>query len=402
MANSSSYSLSKGITLQLFSSAEDIPVAQWNKLKAALPVFLSKDYLAGLENSWQKNHRFVYVIVFENEIPFAAFYFQAIDLTTLKIGSVIHAEPYGKFLKLISDKITKSLINTTNNRSKWLLVNGNMCSSGSYGIVCSIEKKPIIAKHFGAITKKVIDSLNEFGDVSVRLVKDFKFEDDYLFTLQKEEGYIRFVMDPVMMLKIDPSWKSFDDYLKALSSKYRLRTVTVLEKVAGMELKELNADEILKLSSKLDQIYQEVIGKSPVRIVHPDINYIYNVKVRLQDKFIFKCWFLNREPVAFYTFLLGPGETEAHHIGINYHFNKTHALYQNILYSLVADSIKNKSNWLNFGRTAMEMKSTVGAVPVNYAAYIKLESKVLNHLLKPFLPSQPPSGWVQRDPFKKV
>ena len=138
-----------------------------------------------------------------------------------------------------------------------------------------------------------------------------------------------------------------------------------------------------------------------MRLINPDINYIYQLKEQLGDQFKLKCWFKDGNPVAFYTTLLSHTETEAHHIGIDYHLNKHYSLYQNILYHLIGEAIINKTKRLNLGRTALEMKSNIGATPENYAAYLKLNNKILNNLVKPFLPSQPPSNWVQRDPFRK-
>ncbi len=396
------YSIREGFSLQLFKSADEIPTAHWNKLVDGLSLFLSIDYLKALDISWTESHQFVYALLYKNDLPFAALYFQAIDLSAVKIGSIIHVEPYGKFLKLVSDKITDSLIRRSEGGAKWFLVNGNMCASGEYGIACSAENRSALANIYIEVLNTITEYLKVSGEVSVFLSKDFPFNNDFLSAQFKEEKFIRFVMDPVMVVAINPGWNDFEDYLMALSSKYRLRASTVIEKVAALELRELYAHDILKFSTKLDALYQAVIGKSPVRVVHPDIQYIYNIKVELQDKFNVKCWFDKDEPVAFYTSLQNDKELDAHHIGIDYHLNKSHALYQNILYSLMKDAIQCKSPQLNFGRTAMEMKSTVGAVPEDYVAYIKLNNKVLNHLLRPFLPSQPPDKWVQRDPFRKT
>ena len=393
--------LNKSFSLQLFNAVDDVPIKHWNSLLNDSTVFLDVKYLKAIELAFTKNQRVVYCILFKGDLPAASLYFQAIDLESIKIGSVIHAEPYGKFLKLVSDKITNSLIKKTKDKTKWMLVNGNMNASGMYGICCAAVHKAALSKLFPEIISNVSKLLSKTGDISVCIVKDFEFEDDYLQQVLKNERFIRFVMDPVMVFHVDKKWKSFEDYLQSLSSKYRLRAVNVMEKLDDLELRELNCEAIKRISGKLNKLYQDVIGKSPVRIVHPDINYIYHLKEQLGEKFTVKCWFLKNEPVAFYTTFNSKQETDAHHIGIDYHLNKQYSLYQSILYNLVADTIKNGSGRLNYGRTALEMKSSVGAVPENFSAYIKLGNRVLNHLIKPFLPSNPPDNWVQRDPYRK-
>jgi hypothetical protein len=91
---------------------------------------------------------------------------------------------------------------------------------------------------------------------------------------------------------------------------------------------------------------------------------------------------------------------EAHFIGIDYHYNKSHSLYQNILYDFIREAIKNKSGQLTFGRTAMEIKSTVGAVAYPLYSYLKFSNGFLNSLIKPFIPSETNTGWIPRSPFK--
>ena len=74
--------------------------------------------------------------------------------------------------------------------------------------------------------------------------------------------------------------------------------------------------------------------------------------------------------------VVGLGET-----GLDYHYNKEYALYQNILYTFIKEAIITRVNTLSFGRTALEMKSTVGAKPIDHVAYIRLNNRLLNKLI---------------------
>ena len=75
-------------------------------------------------------------------------------------------------------------------------------------------------------------------------------------------------------------------------------------------------------------------------------------------------------------------------------------MYQNILYAFIELGIELNVDKISFGRTALEMKTTVGAVPKNYNAYLRLENRVVNHLVKSFLPTEPSTDWTPRNPFK--
>ena len=57
----------------------------------------------------------------------------------------------------------------------------------------------------------------------------FPFGEEILLSGIQKEGFIRFVMDPVMEINHVKDWKNFDEYLNALSSKYRLRANKFIE-----------------------------------------------------------------------------------------------------------------------------------------------------------------------------
>ena len=64
-------------------------------------------------------------------------------------------------------------------------------------------------------------------------------------------------------------------------------------------------------------------------------------------------------------------------------------------------AIDVKARVVSFGRTALEMKTTVGAVSYPYNAYIKLNNRLLNGVLKKLLPENISEDWIPRDPFRQ-
>ena len=63
-------------------------------------------------------------------------------------------------------------------------------------------------------------------------------------------------------------------------------------------------------------------------------------------------------------------------------------------------AIESGAGMLSFGRTALEMKTTVGAIPVPHNAWIKLNNGMLNSLAKYMLPEKAADDWIPRNPFK--
>ncbi len=82
--------------------------------------------------------------------------------------------------------------------------------------------------------------------------------------------------------------------------------------------------------------------------------------------------------------------------------NKELELYQNILYDYVKEAIDNNLQQLTLGRTASEIKSTVGAEAHQLTCYIRHRNPLSNHLIKPIIDSIKTSDWIPRNPFKEA
>jgi hypothetical protein len=94
------------------------------------------------------------------------------------------------------------------------------------------------------------------------------------------------------------------------------------------------------------------------------------------------------------------GIADANYVGINYELNQEYAIYQRMLYDYVQLAIEKRRKELRFGRTAGEIKSTIGAQPVNMKLFIRHQNKIKNSLLKPIINSIIPSAFELRNPFK--
>jgi hypothetical protein len=72
-----------------------------------------------------------------------------------------------------------------------------------------------------------------------------------------------------------------------------------------------------------------------------------------------------------------------------------------MLYEYIREAIRMKTRQVIFGRTAMEIKSTVGAFPVDMKCYIRHRKKAPNALLKLLFGYIKPSDFEQRVAFKQ-
>lgn len=363
-------------------------------------LLLEPKYLQALEESCIRGMETVYVLIFDEKKAVGLIYFQAINLAAKELGSIIHLDPYGKFLNLVSDKLNRLLFSHEPGQANWLLVCGNMNVSGQYAFSCLSGYEKPLCLLLPEIILHINQELEKRGKLSAVIVKDFPFSDDPLQPILEKEGFIRFVMDPIMVIDHINDWQTFDDYLNAMSAKYRLRANNAIKKIANLTERNFELEEIEKNAGRINELYLAVQQRSPVRVLKPDVNCFIQYKKHLGKNFFFKALYHDEKLIAFMTGIFNDRDYEAHHIGIDYHYNKEYALYQNILYLFIKEAINVKVKTLSFGRTALEMKTTVGAKPVDHAAYMRLNNKLLNKLVKPFLPSASPSNWIPRDPFK--
>jgi len=120
------------------------------------------------------------------------------------------------------------------------------------------------------------------------------------------------------------------------------------------------------------------------------------------DQFFIRAYFRAGELVAFQSGFILEESIEAHYVGFDEKYNEEYECYQNLLYDFINTAIINKKKTIQLGRTAAEIKSTVGAKPVELVCYIKPQNTISKLIMNPFIKFLEPNEWIPRDPFKKV
>ena len=73
-----------------------------------------------------------------------------------------------------------------------------------------------------------------------------------------------------------------------------------------------------------------------------------------------------------------------------------------MLYDYIEIAISKKLKTINFGRTASEIKSSVGAFPQDLTMYLRHKKTITNKILKVFLQRVQPTPFQQKFPFKNI
>jgi predicted N-acyltransferase len=387
-------------TIHLFSSVEELDHNTWNRI-AGGKIFLSTDYLRVAEISSLPGMQFRYAIMNRNDLPVAIMYFQLVNLSDEGLGGILDLEEYGGMAASVSTRINDLLFNPGNGSHSFLLSLGNLLVSGDHGIAAVSDSDFNLAlSSVTSVKKEIAGQLGKSSRIVALMVKDFYETEHAIAHPILKRDYFLLNTDPEMIFDPDPEWKNFDDYLAALSSKYRIRANNARSKMEEVVIRNLTLNEIVEQIDEIFRLNSLVMRKAPVKLAKPSPDYFINLKKVFGENYQIRTFYLGEKMIAFTSSLFTPDHYEAHYIGLDYHYNRSHQLYQNILYDYVEAVISARSKRLYFGRTALEIKSTTGAKPYFLACYFRFANRIIHTLARPLVSSAGPRNWIPRDPFK--
>ena len=88
-----------------------------------------------------------------------------------------------------------------------------------------------------------------------------------------------------MLMDIRPDWKSFDDYLAALHSKYRVRVRRAFKKAAAIEKREMDINTIEESLPQIYQLYLNIAENSGFNMVNLNKTYLLGLKKKFPERF---------------------------------------------------------------------------------------------------------------------
>ncbi len=389
------------MSLAHFTSAFGVPAAHWSKLfQESGNYMLSAPYLAALEQHPYQDMCFHYIVAYKVQEPVAILYYQETDVHITNVDKNVDTEKVGDTSSFFSK--AKGLIKGSLDSVKLrLLVNGNLLQSGPHGAFfspsLSVEEQAEITD---SAWRKIVDSNRSDKKIRAVLIKDISKELETQMEVI-DPDLTAFGVQPNMVSRIRPEWNEFDDVLADFTSKYRVRAKAARKKSEHLKLKDLGENDIQLHSDTLMQLFKNVEAGADFHMVSIHPRYFIDLKVALDDRFVIKGYFDDEKLIGFYSYIKGVEQNYASFVGLNYDYNKGCALYQNILYHLIADAIKDGVKSIDLARTAMEIKSTIGAEPENYQLMVKHLNGITNSFAKRFIKNIRPKEWTQRRPFKE-
>ncbi|GAA4234075.1 hypothetical protein GCM10022291_12660 [Postechiella marina] len=382
-------------TYQIYSSVKELPKS-WDTITHH-DTFLQSDYFEALEKSSPSNIQFYYVGVFNKDILVGVVVIQRVQLYLKDMFRKTSVSCLKTFFRDLVSKVLKGNI----------LVVGNLMHTGQHGMfyqpkkISQVEYLKIVFKALNTLKIRIEKSQKK--TIRVIMLKDF-FMDDMLhshkdtFKINKLHNVF---VQPNMIMQVKPEWLKIEDYISSLNKKYRSRYKRAKKKLGTVNCKELNLEGIKSNSAKLHQLYLNVSNNAKFNtFILPEYHF-YHLKQHLKTKFKVFGYYLNDELIGFYTLILNDEFLETYFLGYDTKYQYQNQLYLNMLYDMAKFAIDNKYIKIIYARTAMEIKSSVGAKPKAMSMYIKHTNGFVNIVLKQvFKFMNPTQNWQERHPFK--
>lgn len=370
---------------QLYTSVTQIPNTTFDALACTPSFYFSKAFLLAFEKG---NSQITYnYIVFELKgKPIAIAVIQSMYVS---LSNATESLP-------LSKKLAYSLQCYLSGRNVRITVCGNVFLSGAYGlwVTNNTHKRGVYL-----MLSQKIKELSKSNRARVLFLKDFDAIQDAAASVVEKEHFQSFAVEPNMILPI--TWDTFEDYKNSLRSKYRVKVNRADSKSNALVINTRTAKEIRDFKQDLQILYTNITEKALFNSLNIDIETYALLKEHFTENVHFYTYHIDDVLVGFMTAFKVGNTLDAHFIGVDYSYNKTNAIYPRMLNDYIRLGIDLEVKIINLGRTASEIKSTLGATPEHLRCYVKHRRTLANMLFKPFVKQIKMTEYKQHLPFKQ-
>lgn len=374
-----------GFGFALADGVDYLDGGAWDSLTAGASVFLRRPYLRVLERQGPQNVRVRYALLFKGRTPAAAVAMQSVSVSAADL-----VRPGGKIPAALKGFEAR------------VIVCGNLLSWGQHAVAFAPGIDP------GEVWPGVAEALYRVrraehlaGRTDFVMVKDLRADDPYSAALRRF-SYGPIETDPNMVLEFPASWKTFGDYLSGLHSKYRKNALKIGKdlEAAGVRLEPLA--DMPREAGRLHDLYRQVHDAAAVRPVTIARDYLPALAETFGTDL--RCTVARRdgEVLGFVTTLKDGDEAVGYYIGFDRSRKDELPLYFALLQATIADALALGCRRLSLGRTALEPKAKLGALPQRTRIWIRHAAAPLNLLVSGLLGSVPHGEAPERNPFKEA
>lgn len=383
------------IDFKFFRSPNELPT-EWDAL-VHHDYFLQSTYLKAIDAASPGNISFYYVGFYKNSELVGVTVIQRVQLY---LNDIFRNQDDTCFRERFKNAVSRVLKGN-------ILVVGNITHTGQHGIY--FDDSQITCDEVLKTLFETLDVLKQ--DIQVKhnkkirafLMKDYFLNDSLLEhnRFLTSSGFSKLTVQPNMIMDIRKHWNNFDDYILDLQKKYRDRYKLARKKSHQIIKKELNKSEVQNSAELLYKLYKNVSNNAKINTFVLPKNHFSEFKNELDTAFRVYGYYLDSKLIGFYSLILNSSQVETYFLGYDPNYQFKHQIYLNMLYDMARFGIENGFSKIVYARTAMEIKSSVGAKPQTMVMYLKHTNWLMNILLKSIFSLMNPSqDWQERHPFK--
>lgn len=384
-----------------FATAERLDwlnARDWDHATSAASALLQRPYLGAVEASAPEGVRPRYALVYDGAEPVAAVVAQIVTIHGERFVPNDAPEDDEPLAEAVGRQVRDALLESVN---ETVLVCGNLLTGRPHGAAFAPGVDP------EAAWPGVVEALYRLrrveklgGEPAFVLVKDVPTADEVAAAALRTFSYRPIETDPDMVLHFAPEWATFEDYLGAKRSKYRKSAKQLLKAFRKAPHRAERVADLAPLQDALHRLYLNVVERADARPITLRPTYWAAVADALGTEG-FRCTVLFAEdaPVGFVTTLKDGDTAVAHYVGVDYAHRAP--VYLRLLLAAVEDAFDLGCRRVAFGRTALEPKARLGAMPEPIQVWGRHRVAALNVVVRSLFPLVEPGEAPDRSPFKE-
>lgn len=395
-----------GLRFALADGVEFLEREHWDRVTAQASLFFSRRYLRALESAPPDNVAPRYALIFSGAEPVAAVVGQVVELSGARFADATlatrrreHANASAlDVVRAAGRKLRAAAVRRWKARA---LVCGNTLSWGQHGVAFApgVDARslwPAVAEALYRIRRA--ERLS--GQTDIVLIKDLASEDMEAARALEPLSFRSLETEPDMQLELPEQWRSFEDYLASLNTKYRKAARQTIKEIDAAGVRIEGVLDVAAHAERLHALYLQVQERAAVRPVTIARDYLPALARELGADF--RCTLARRddEVVGFVTTLRDRDTAIGYYIGFDAQANVELPLYFRLLQVVVADALELGCRRLSLGRTALDPKARLGAKPHPQHVWLRHRVPVANLVLRHLSAGVHHDEAPERSPFK--
>lgn len=376
----------------IFTKTSELP-SKWDVV-AQQNAFLQTPYLSVLEQSAPTNMECFFIGIFEGE--------ELIGVSLAQYLNVDKLISFGERLHCMKTRVRNFAFRQF---ASHVLIIGNNMITGQNGYAFS---KSIDFNDISILLRSMADEIIQYFKkkcIRIHLVSFKDFYEECATGLKQHhfQSLFDFTVQPNMIFRLHSDWKSMAEYVSSLSKKYRDQFKRSHKKYEGIECVELTWEQIQQNESRIYELYYHVALNASFNTFFLAPNHFSTFKKQCGNRFKLFGYYFEGKLVGFHTLLLNGKTLETYFLGYDASLQKEKMLYLNMLYNMTEFGITHQFERIIYGRTAMEIKSSIGASPIPMHGFMYHTQPLINRCVPQLFKNlEPPVAWEQRHPFKEA